>query len=571
MKRALAAVAALLAVTAVLAVLSLPPATLVLEGAGDGAVPGVVHVHTNRSDGLSSPDEIAAAAARAGLSFVIFTDHGNGTRTPDPPMYRSGVLCLDAVEISTDGGHYVAIGLPPAPYPLGGDARGVVEDVRRLGGVGVAAHPDSTDADMGWDDWTLPVDGVELLNLDTVWRRRVFEPGWRPKWQLIQALLAYPISSHEAIGNLLSVSADNAQRYGDLLSRQDATAIVAVDAHSKVTLGTADPGDNRWALPFPGYETVFRTLQVRLLPEQPLAGDATTDARLVVDAIRAGRLYGANVAVAGPPLFEFTAERPNGSVGQGQVLSGGAPATLRVRSNAPVGFETVVFAGGEILASTREQSVDVEIGGETAEYRVEIRAADRTSEPVWIVSNPIYLRSEEITSRPLPPLSVPGDQTILFGPNDQGAWRVESDPASTAELTVESNVSPITMRLEYGLGDGARSNQFAAFVVDLPDGAAQYDRLSLRVRSQNPARLSVQTRAAVNQSTDDRWARSVYVEDRWQDITIPLGDMRPIGQTRTPTPPAASIHSILFALEMTNTAPGATGVIEIERVVLQGP
>ena len=65
----------------------------------------------------------------------------------------SGVLCLDAVEISTNSGHYVAIGLPQAPYRLGGDAAAVVEDVRRLGGFGIIAHPDSAKRELAWRDW----------------------------------------------------------------------------------------------------------------------------------------------------------------------------------------------------------------------------------------------------------------------------------------------------------------------------------------------------------------------------------------------------------------------------------
>ena len=37
---------------------------------------------------------MAAAAARAGLKFVIFTDHGDGTNPPVAPEYIGGVLCL---------------------------------------------------------------------------------------------------------------------------------------------------------------------------------------------------------------------------------------------------------------------------------------------------------------------------------------------------------------------------------------------------------------------------------------------------------------------------------------------
>src|SRR5437773_1293062 len=143
LKKLFLGTAALVAAVVVFAAVTLPPARLLLPAESDGAVPGIVHVHTIRSDGRGTPDEIAAAAARAGLKFVVFTDHGDATRTPDRPMYRSGVLCLDAVEISTTGGHYIAIDMPASPYPLGGEARDVVEDVKRLGGFGIAAHPDS--------------------------------------------------------------------------------------------------------------------------------------------------------------------------------------------------------------------------------------------------------------------------------------------------------------------------------------------------------------------------------------------------------------------------------------------
>src|SRR5437660_1084547 len=73
----------------VLVGISLPPARLTLRTTiSDGTVPGILHVHTTRSDGGGTVDEVAAAAARAGLAFVIFTDHGDGTRAPDAPVYR---------------------------------------------------------------------------------------------------------------------------------------------------------------------------------------------------------------------------------------------------------------------------------------------------------------------------------------------------------------------------------------------------------------------------------------------------------------------------------------------------
>ncbi len=568
MKRALTAAAVLLAAVAVLAVLSLPPASLVLEAPGDGAVPGVVHVHTDRSDGLSSPDEVAAAAARAGLSFVIFTDHGDATRQPDPPMYRSGVLCIDAVEISTSGGHYVAIGLPAAPYPLRGEARDVVEDVRRMGGLGFAAHPDSPKAEMQWADWHLPFDGVEILNLDTIWRRFLYAPGWQPKRRLLQALLAYPLRPEESIGNLLTVSDSNGSAYAALVARRVAPAIVTVDAHAKVSLADVDPGDNRWALPFPGYEIVFNTLQVRLWPAQPLTGDANADAALIIDALGKGRLYGVNVSLAAPPAFEFFAEGHHGMAPQGSVLDAGTPATLRVRSNAPPGFETILFQNAEAIIVAPERTVQMEIDDTPAVYRVEIRAADRPGRPVWIVSNPIYVRPRSISAPP--ELPIPAEEVRpLFDGRAGPSWRVENDAASRAVLRLEATGRPPALRMEYALGGGPLAGQFAALIVETPEGAAPYERLALRLRADGPARVSVQARVAATSSSDERWVRSVFVDQRWRDVVIDLGDMRPLGPTRTPTPPAAEIHSFVFAMELTNTAPGSEGALEIERAELE--
>ena len=114
-------------------------------------VRGAIHVHTRRSDGSGTPEQVAAAAAKAGLQFVVLTDHGDGTREPARPAYYSGVLVVDALEVSAEEGHVVALGLPKTPYPLGGEVRDIVEDVARMGAMSVAAHPGSVEAAVALD------------------------------------------------------------------------------------------------------------------------------------------------------------------------------------------------------------------------------------------------------------------------------------------------------------------------------------------------------------------------------------------------------------------------------------
>ena len=75
--------------TAVVAVLALivwgllPPRTLRTAPPPATTARGAFHIHSVRSDGSGTVDEIATAAARAGLQFIILTDHGDGTRAPE--------------------------------------------------------------------------------------------------------------------------------------------------------------------------------------------------------------------------------------------------------------------------------------------------------------------------------------------------------------------------------------------------------------------------------------------------------------------------------------------------------
>ena len=47
------------------------------------------------------------------------------------PYESAAVLCLDGVEISTTGGHYLALGMTAAPYPLAGEPERIRAPGRR--------------------------------------------------------------------------------------------------------------------------------------------------------------------------------------------------------------------------------------------------------------------------------------------------------------------------------------------------------------------------------------------------------------------------------------------------------
>jgi hypothetical protein len=566
MMRLLVVTAALAAAVAVLVVLTIPPRRIALGAISDGTIPGIIHVHSNRSDGSSSPDDIAAAAARAGLKFLVFTDHGDATRAPDPPTYRSGVLCLDGVEISTTGGHYVAIDMPAAPYPLAGEARDVVEDVRRLGGFGIVAHPDSPKRELRWTEWTAPFDGIELLNPDTSWRIIAAQPSRRTRARLVAALFDYPFRAPETIANLIQPSA-SIFSWLAVAERRHIVAIAGVDAHAKIDL-RGDPADVRgiWSLPLPGYESSFKTMSIHVTAERPLSGNAATDAAVLTRALRAGHLYTAVDGLATPPAFEFSATNGFGTVHEGDELAAGSPVTLHVRSNAPPDFTTIVHEGPRAVTSVRDpQDLTVHASDKPAVYWVEILSSDRTHEIVWLRSNPIYVRGAAPLTQP--PKRPPATVTIpMFSGTALDGWRVEHDPTSLSAVDLGTAVGGHDLRFRYGLSGGPPAGQVAALVADTPRGIAPNAQLAFTIRAESPLRISVQLRGGAG--GNERWERSVFVDRFDQERTVYFDELTPVGATQTWKPPLETIRSVLFVVDTTNTKPGASGTVWIRKVDL---
>lgn len=547
------ATAVLAAAVAVFLWTALPPKQLALAAPfDDGSVPGILHVHSVRSDGRGTPDDIARAAAHAGLKFVVITDHGDGTRAPDPPVYRDGVLCLEGTEISTAGGHYIAIDMPASPYPLGGEPRDVVEDVKRLGGFGIAAHPDSPKPELRWREWTAPFDGLEIVNLDTAWRTQA-AGGWRGRAGLLARALTYGVRPAESIASLVRRS-DVLYRWDALSRRRHVVTIAGADAHAQIGWKSGDPIPGGLSVPLPSYESSFRALSVHVRTERALTGTAAADAAMIVRGIRAGHLYTAIDGIATPPAFEFTAENPLGTVRSGDQLAVAGPVTLHVRSDAPDGFTTTVWDGMRaIVADRREPDFTITAPAGPAVYWVEVRAPG--SRAPWITSNPIYVRAPEPATPAVHPRPPATSSRALFDGGSLASWTIEHDPSSTGAVQMAATPAGESgLGVEFGLSGGARAGQFAALVVTPPGGLAPADRLSFAARAERPMRISVQLR-----TTSARWERSVYVDTFSQPHTIFFDEFAPAGDTPTYRVPASDVRAVLFVVDTTNTKPGTSG------------
>jgi hypothetical protein len=531
-------------------VTSLPPSAVTLPPAEGIAEPvrGAVHIHSRRSDGTGTVDQIAAAAARAGLTFVVMTDHGDATRQPDPPAYRSGVLCIDAVEITTSRGHLVALGLRDrAPYPLGGDPQGVVEDVARLGGMSIAAHPGSPKASLRWTDWDAPVDGLEWLNADSEWRDE--RAG-----SLVRAILAYPWRKPETLAGLFDRPVEPLGTWDALNTRRRVVALAAADAHANLGMGSDSDDEDRSGLhlAMPAYEQVFRTFSIGL-PALRLSGDAVTDAQAVLREIRAGHLYSAIDAFASPGRLSFTASSGTRTAMAGDALAVDGAVSVRAHSNAPAGARISLLSEGREVASAEGPTLQYTAPARRAAYRVEVQFPGTTtgqSGVPWLLSNAIYVGGvPEAAAVAAAPVDAPMDMVASLSARD---WSIEKNEASRARFEVVSRGDDGTaLQLDYALKGTTAESPWIAFNLRTPPDLPRFARLVFSARSDRPMRLWVQLRTLAP-ARRLYWRRSVYIDSTERQVVLPLAELRAI-EDGARNPPLVHAEAVMFVIERTYT------------------
>ena len=532
---------------------------------------GVVHIHTNRSDGTGSPDSIAAAAAQAGLQFVVFTDHGDAARDPEPPVHLHGVLCIDAVEISTDQGHVVAIGLPRAPYPLGGQARDVIEDIHRLGGMAIAAHPASSRESLRWSDPDAPFDGIEWLNGDSQWRDERLPT-------LGRTLLTYWLRPAESLGQLLDRPAEVMRMWDEASRTRAVVGLAAADAHARIGLrGVGEPYDDRPVGRLPDYVSQFRVFSI-VLPGLRFSGAAAAEAALVVDAIRQGRLVSVIDALASPGWLEFTATSGRARAEQGGELRPDGEVSLHVRAPVVAGARlSVIRDGREVATSDLTKPEKVDFGPEAATYRVEVTLPGSPGLPPvpWLVSNPIYVRAAPSAGGapaavPAVAAATPPRELDLSTTGTLGEWTVEHSAKADGRIGETRATDGTQLLARWALGGTENEPAFVAIARSIALLNGGYDALLLNAHASRPMRVSVQLRSRDGTPTGRRWVRSIYLDETSRELRVPLREFVPVGHDQ-PVGEGADLDSLLFVINQVNAALGTSGMFWLDRVRLARP
>ena len=533
---------------------SLPPHPRDLSSTAPDGVRGAVHVHSRLSDGSGTPQQIAAAAAKAGLQFVVLTDHGDGTRAPAAPAYHGDVLVVHALEVSSNDGHVVVLGLEKAPYPLGGDARDVIEDVSRLGGMSVAAHPASPKPQLRWTEWSGAFNGIEWLNGDSESR----DERW---FTHARVLLTYPFRSTAVLASMLDRPDTVLRRWDAITARRRVVGIAAADAHARLDLHGEESAGSLGSVRIPGYEAMFGAFSVTLTGVR-LVRDATADATSVLAALKSGRVYSVVDALAKPAAVSFRAARGDQHWEMGELVpAGDKDVELQVDSNAPAESRIVLLREGKVVTKTSGPSLRYVVPGIRAVYRVEIRVDGAPGSPPvpWVVTNPIYVRDQD----ELPPgRGGARELAPLYEDGEARGWRPEKSERSKAALDVVRNLTGTELLFRWALGGTPSESPYAALALPADQSLAAYDRLTFTGRADQPTRLSVQFRT----DNGDRWRRSIFLDEQAREVSVFLDELRPAGVTAQPRLPPTAVRDILFVLDTVNARPGASGRIWIDGV-----
>ena len=496
-------------------------------------------------------DEIAAAAARAGLQFVILTDHGDA----HAPARSAGVSARRALHRRRRdqhvGGHVVALGLRQAsPYPLAGEARDVIEDIQRLGGRAVARA--SRLAEGRRCDGAapnVPFDGIEWVNADSEWRDD-------SPWRLLAVCRAVAGPAGRTIASLFTRPARTLQRWDTALRRAVRCSAWRRSTRTPTSRGRESEEPRRARrCARPTYEAMFRTLsQAVVLDRRSPATRRPTRARVWRAHRRRPDRSRSSRAIAGPGRAELRGATRRGTsspMGGDRSTSGRGAGRPRRASPAPTPRASCSCANG-----SRSRA-----GGGASTHRhrprrapIASRRTTRAATFPWLVSNAIRVRRDGLTRPGRGGASVAASPTRTRLARPETARHVEHDPASTGVVRPGRTTACAS---RFSSAPARRAGQYAA--IDERPGDRRRDRAH-RVHGarQRPMRLSVQVRLPATRTTRAGGARSTSTRRRGRSrcrcaISSPS---RPRPRSR---PIVARLHAVLVVVDTVNTLPGTDG------------
>ncbi|MDD3013875.1 MAG: CehA/McbA family metallohydrolase [Candidatus Gastranaerophilales bacterium] len=334
--------------------------------------PGATHIHTKYSDGTGSIKEIVSAAKKAGLKWIIITDHNNlsGLKNNDEG-WHDGVAVIVGEEISPEhSDHYLAFGIKEEISPDIGPEN-YIKQVNEQGGLGFIAHPDESltrknhHPPLRWTDWEMTgFTGIEIWNhlSDLV-------DNYDPK----KALFWY-----FGRNQMLSGPTSKVLYWWDSLNNETDKIIPAIGGVDVHALDYGHCGINLKIFP---YSESLKTVSNVLYHDNELSEDFSEAKLQILNALK----YGNNIVVnrildKSYPRFYIENSQKKAYSGESINLDDSTRAVIEISRKAKI---RLVYNGTVIIENDGNKLVFDNL--KPGKYRVEVYFKNRP----WIFANPI--------------------------------------------------------------------------------------------------------------------------------------------------------------------------------------
>jgi hypothetical protein len=348
---------------------------------------GLIHVHSEYShDARGSYDELAHAAHRHGLAFLVVTDHNNvDAIAADEQGWRNGVLLLTGVESRRREGYMLFVDIENYIHKTNSSTCAALQERLPQGGFGLVVH--AGNCRRPWNgDLDPAIAGLEILD----YADQLYDCSALAK---LNAFLFYPANRALACLRVYHRPTETLARWDREASARPVVGFYGPNMHQNVRI-------LKWEPKFPPADAVMPLASNHILSREPFTGDFQSDRRIVYTAIRNGNLFFALDILGDSNGFRFSATQEGRSAIMGEVLVADVETVFsirlpRIESNSRL--EIVVYRDG--VEFLRKRGHDLTFRATRAgAYRVEVLARVPTffgqgRVAPWIYSNPIYLRS----------------------------------------------------------------------------------------------------------------------------------------------------------------------------------
>jgi hypothetical protein len=349
---------------------------------------GNLHLHTTASDGSGSHDQVASAAAQAGLDFIIYTDHNIAVAGiegwyRDPATGRT-ILRLMGQEVNDQKldpelNHLLCYFMTDDLNGIAANPQKLIDAIVERQGLCFLAHPLERPGFAGgkniypWISWDISgYTGIELWNAmsDVKWRLRNLARGiigaYIPHW-----VLSAPFPETLA-------------KWDELLATgQKVVAVGSTDAHAmSFSVGPL----RRTVYP---YDYLFRTINTHVLLDEQLKDDPFLARQQIYEALKMGHCFVGYDLIASPKGFSFSGASGSDTVSMGDTLILQQEATLQVIS--PFQAHLRLIKDGRLVAGANGTRLEWQTT-EPGVYRVEAYRRFWGEQRGWVFTNPIYVK-----------------------------------------------------------------------------------------------------------------------------------------------------------------------------------